>query len=193
MRQLLNLEPIWYNRLQNGLWRYISGIYATSEEATFARDLIRNRGIKDAFVVKYDDAGRRSFTRLMKEGEQQQRQQQEAAAEESRQEARGGRQVVSDESGDIRFMVQIAAYKDGAPFGMIDTYFTSLNIPFSRQRNNDGITVYITGSYSDYKSAEEYKNEIVRKGLSDAFVVAYSNNQRISIQQALNLLNESND
>ncbi|MCD4680641.1 MAG: hypothetical protein K8S00_09660, partial [Bacteroidales bacterium] len=55
VNQLMNVEPIYYSRMRNGNLRYISGVYGTRIEANLARDLIRNKGISDAFVIRYDD------------------------------------------------------------------------------------------------------------------------------------------
>ncbi|MCD4681209.1 MAG: hypothetical protein K8S00_12565, partial [Bacteroidales bacterium] len=94
---------------------------------------------------------------------------------------------------DVRFMVQIAAFREDMPLGMIDMYFKSLNIIISKHSNNEGMTVYTAGSFPDYASAEEYRNVIIERGIKDAFVVAYANQRRIPIQQALQLLNKSDN
>ncbi len=53
----------------------------------------------------------------------------------------------------------------------------------------DGLYKYTVGAFeNDFKSANEYKNEMRERGFPHAFVVAFQNNERISIDQALKLI-----
>ncbi|MCP4089072.1 MAG: hypothetical protein GY746_04685, partial [Gammaproteobacteria bacterium] len=125
VNQLKNVEPIYYDRMRNGYWRYISGVYGSRIEANLARDLIRNKGITDAFVVRYDDERRKTFTSLVAGSQEAAR-----AVERSDEGAGavvGGRDeqplvnnnFVGINTDDIRFMVQIAAFREDMPLGMI--------------------------------------------------------------------------
>lgn len=43
---------------------------------------------------------------------------------------------------------------------------------------------YLTGNFADYKEAIRYQNELVNKGVKDAFVVGYINGKRTTIKEA---------
>jgi hypothetical protein len=52
-KQLLNLTPVYYEVLPNGLTRYVCGKYASKSEAEAAKKAIVAKGIKGAFVVAF--------------------------------------------------------------------------------------------------------------------------------------------
>lgn len=52
----------------------------------------------------------------------------------------------------------------------------------------DNLYKYTTGNFkNDFKSANAYKNELRQKGFSNAFVVAFQNGERISLEKAIKL------
>jgi N-acetylmuramoyl-L-alanine amidase len=55
---------------------------------------------------------------------------------------------------------------------------------------HNGLFKYTTGNYSNLEAAEKYKKTVREKGFSDAFTVAFYNNDRVSIAKAKELLNE---
>ena len=46
----------------------------------------------------------------------------------------------------------------------------------------DGLTRYLGGSFNNYKQAADLKAQLMTKGYSDAFVVAYRNGERVNLQ-----------
>ncbi|HET7818601.1 MAG TPA: SPOR domain-containing protein, partial [Bacteroidia bacterium] len=60
--------------------------------------------------------------------------------------------------------------------------------PLNSEKTVDGFIRYTTGKFTDEKAAIKAKNNIVSKGIKDAFVVAYYNGKRISINQAKGLV-----
>ncbi|MCD4745224.1 MAG: SPOR domain-containing protein [Bacteroidales bacterium] len=52
--QLLNVKNLYYTKVVNGNWRYISGIYRNKKEAIAAKKEIINKGIIDAFIVVFN-------------------------------------------------------------------------------------------------------------------------------------------
>jgi N-acetylmuramoyl-L-alanine amidase len=52
----------------------------------------------------------------------------------------------------------------------------------------DNLYKYTVGSFvNDYKSANDYKNQLRKEGFESAFVVAFINNERVDLQKAINL------
>ncbi|MFN5182904.1 MAG: hypothetical protein ACK5D5_07745 [Bacteroidota bacterium] len=88
----------------------------------------------------------------------------------------------------LNFHIQIGAFNN-APgidyftraFGITDKIFTDMN---------DGLTKYMTGKFSDYKASRDHRENIKSKGVNGAFVTAYNSGKRITVQEALMLLNQ---
>jgi N-acetylmuramoyl-L-alanine amidase len=57
-----------------------------------------------------------------------------------------------------------------------------------KEYKQDNLYKYTIGDFkNDFKSANNYKNELRQKGFSNAFVVAFQNGERISLEKAIKL------
>jgi hypothetical protein len=54
----------------------------------------------------------------------------------------------------------------------------------------EGFTRYYMGEFHDLKSANEYREKLVKNGFEDACIVAYKNGDRITIKESLAILGE---
>jgi len=86
--------------------------------------------------------------------------------------------------GDVIFRVQILTNASKLP----------ANSPRFKGQNNvfeyvqDNLYKYAVGHFvNDYKSANEYKNQLRQDGFESAFVIAFINNERVDLQKAINL------
>ncbi len=86
--------------------------------------------------------------------------------------------------GDVIFRVQILTNPNKLP----------ANSPrFKGQKNvfeyfQDNLYKYAVGYFvNDYKSANEFKNQLRQEGFESAFVIAFINNERVDLQKAINL------
>ena len=83
----------------------------------------------------------------------------------------------------VYFRVQLAATKR----------FSDANQTYGKYRLSRPVLVeqlegwykYTAGSFTNYRQAQEFKNEAVGRGLSDAFIVAYKNGKRIDVMDGL--------
>lgn len=55
---------------------------------------------------------------------------------------------------------------------------------------SNGFTRYYMGEFKDLKSANDFKEQIIKSGFEDACIVAYKNGDRITIKESLTLLGE---
>lgn len=79
----------------------------------------------------------------------------------------------------ITFRVQIGAYR----FKLSNDVFTE--VPHLLMiEGSDGLTRYVSGSFTNIKDAAEHKIELLLKGFEGAFVTAYQNGKRITLKSA---------
>lgn len=62
-----DMTPVMGERLDNGLTRYTAGLFTTFDQAASAKDKVRGRGYRDAFVVAYRDGRRIPLGEAMRE------------------------------------------------------------------------------------------------------------------------------
>lgn len=86
------------------------------------------------------------------------------------------------------FCVQLGAYKEFVPIAMANRFlqFASKGVSIYRDQNS-GLTVYQVGVYVTYKDAQALKDDAIAKGINDAFIVAWHNGEKISIEEALKI------
>lgn len=78
------------------------------------------------------------------------------------------------------FKVQVGAFKNPLP----NEQFRGLT-PVIGQTTPNGYIRYMAGNFEQYESADAVKNDLRRLGYNDAFVVAYYNGQRITLNEAI--------
>jgi len=88
----------------------------------------------------------------------------------------------ANRSGTV-FRVQIGAYK----VVLNDEVFNGVKNVISF-KGNDGLTRYMTGSFTDYKDAVLYSQEMKARGFEDAFIVTFKDGEKV----ALNISIEKN-
>ncbi len=79
----------------------------------------------------------------------------------------------------ITFRVQIGAYRYKLSNGVFTDVPHLLMI-----EGNDGLTRYVSGSFTNIKDAAEHKIDLLLKGFEGAFVTAYQNGKRITLKAA---------
>lgn len=81
------------------------------------------------------------------------------------------------------YTVQIGVYSKPVPNSAL------FNIqPLNSQRTPTGYVRYSTGIFTSEEAAAVRRDEVVQMGIADAFVTAYFNGERITVEEALQLL-----
>jgi len=78
------------------------------------------------------------------------------------------------------YRIQIGAHKNK----LSDEIFKGIKNVVSF-KGKDGWIRYMTGSFNEYKKANDYLNEMRARGFEDAFIVTYKNGQRIGLYRAI--------
>ena len=87
----------------------------------------------------------------------------------------------------IIYKVQIGAFSQEIPVEMANKFLSVATKGVATYKDDSGMTIYTVGSLTDYIAADALKNEMVAAGLEDAFIVAYNDKQKISIEEAKRL------
>ncbi len=188
------LTPITGETRQNSKYiRYFVGLFNTYDAANTALPFIKNSGYRDAFVVAYKD-GQRVAVYLAKKENKQQSNYQELAQKETAlvlktvTNNKTNKQTSADKPNpsidlasvsETMYTVQIGAYKTQVSHSRLKNL-----MPLYNDVTSSGLIRYYVGKYVDFKQANQRKNEIRQAGIKDAFVTAFKNGKKISINQA---------
>jgi len=197
--------PIMGQRLANGITRYRAGLFRVYQEAKETRDLIREKGYGDAFVVIYVDGERltgaqaRQILAQARELENTSTDLAESAQAPKSEESADAtvKTANSDKPADyyndpeaaeakqveitqgLFYTVQVGVYSKPVKLDQVFN-LTELN----SELTSSGYIRYTSGRYANVQSASTRKNLVVEKGVTDAFITAYYNGKRISLNEA---------
>lgn len=90
--------------------------------------------------------------------------------------------------GGLIFQVQVGAYRNPIPQDLFGPY-----APIMGQKLDNGITRYRAGLFKKYNEAIQARNEIRAKGYTDAFVVVYVDGEKLTGEQARDILAQARE
>lgn len=176
---LFGLSPIIYDRLDNGLIRHLFGKFPTYASAVEVQNTIRRLGITDAFVTAYHNGRRISNTEagnLVASYEPEPGDITETLPEPS---------PITPEPRTItsgpEYFVQIGAYRQSIGpelrqrFSDIATKGELLEVT-----GETNLIIYRIGRITTYDDALEIRNNAINAGITDAFIIALINGERVS-------------
>ncbi|MFN3917333.1 MAG: SPOR domain-containing protein [Flavobacteriales bacterium] len=165
---------------EDGITRYYSGSFKSKSAATNRQLDMVSQGYQGSFIVAYKEGKRLTLKEAGFEVE--------ANAVDTKVETPTPMSDNIDKS-KIKFRVQVGAYKNEIPTEVLDVYLQVGNILPKRDLNS-GLVKYYTKAFSTYEEADGFKEEVIREGLYDAFVVGEFDNNIISTSEAFKLLNQ---
>ncbi len=195
-------DPMWAQRLSNGITRYMAGSFDAYDRAVDARDAIRGLGYEDAFVVRFVDGERVSGARPAAE---------DLAVERVRSNADrlpedGGSASIGTGTGasSSRGVTEVAiptrrediptwegvsgrvySVQVGAFRGVPDpAALVALGTLTREDAGPDGWLRLFSGRFDSEAEAVSHRDELKRNGRQDAFIVVYINGRRIPLSQA---------
>ncbi len=83
----------------------------------------------------------------------------------------------------VTYSVQVGAYRRMLAVSYFREAFSFKAIVNAEQ--HEGLNKYTTGIFNSYHAARDNRNEVRTIGIFDAFVIAYNNGKRITVQEAL--------
>ena len=204
-------DPMWAQKLANGITRYMAGSFDLYDPAVAARDAIRALGYADAFVVRFVDGERVRASRPEPELLAEERasvvgrdvlapRPVGAAMAEASGPAVDGSSSNASNAGagagalptrreDIPTWDGVAgrvySVQVGAFRGVPDAEaMAALGTLTREDAGSDGWLRLFSGRFATQAEAEAHRSELKGQGRNDAFIVVYINGRRIPLAQA---------
>lgn len=156
--------------------RYLAGNFESYKEANELKQKIVENGFSGAFIVAYDREERVAVPgvnpNIIKSTDVQSKEDKVSNTSEY-------------DKSKLLILVQVGLYKGDIPQDL-KTLFNSLP-DITRQVTPHGVVRYMTGKFNNLSEAAAYKEELITKGFDGAFLVAYYDNERITIQKAIEI------
>lgn len=90
----------------------------------------------------------------------------------------------------VVFKVQIGAFKDEVPIDIANKFLKIAGKGIKNYKDEAGLTIYTVGTFKTYDDAVKAKGEVAAEGITDAFIVAYNDGKKISVDEANQLINK---
>jgi cell division septation protein DedD len=94
--------------------------------------------------------------------------------------------TANNKSTNIVYKVQLGAFKNEVPVDIMNKYLTIADKGIANFKSGE-LTIYTVGNYTQLSAAEAVKLEVIAKGITDAFVIALNNGEKISLEEAKKL------
>lgn len=151
----------------DGMIRYVVGHFGFRKQAESLLKAIKQKGYHDAFIVDVNKQKKFSREVIMVDNVSLRQQL----------------------NGDVVLKVQLGAFRDSIPNELAGLY---LSIDGIETKDQDDLTIFITGSFSSYGMAADYRDEIKNMGVPGCFVVAFNKGKKIPLRQAKSYLRKQN-
>lgn len=183
--QLKNVKPVNSEKLGNGTIRYSTGIYDNLASATEAKNKIVAIGIGDAFVTAYHNGKRITIAEANDlAGKNTAKASVPSPSSTGAGNSAAGSGTENREETGIVFRVKLGSYSEEVPLEVSGIILEFSRDDSKQEKDNSGNTVYYSGPFPDFSSAEKHKNSAVEKGLANAIVEAFNKGEKMDIDEA---------
>ena len=185
---LKKLMPLFTEQIKTNLYRFTSDHYNDYSSADSIKRVARNGGVKDAFIVVYRNGVQASLASVPRAerkiiGSSSASTSLETTPEDGQKNLNVNlasiAPTVKDEK--IIYRVQLGAFKNNIPFSSVVTFLTVADKGITQLTDDRGLHIFYAGNSASFSSASLLKEEIISKGITDAFVVALKDGKRIPI------------
>ncbi len=188
-------KPLSYNIFEgvdvidfkdNGGTYYFVNAPNNHQDALIKQAEMRARGFEDAFLVTFNNGERITVSKAIVK-EKKIRKKRKEKKEEEEEEEEEEETIEETPTFEIKFIVQIGVWGEELDSKTQD----NLNkIGRTNKVHHNGVLYkYLAGKYNSLTEAEFRKSEVAQSGFSDAFIYAEKDGERISVQEAVRLLN----
>ncbi|MFT6210918.1 MAG: hypothetical protein ACJATE_001545 [Bacteroidia bacterium] len=147
----------------HGVYRYVIGNFNFRSQAEKMLDVVKGVGYADAFIVNITDEERYPLEVV----------------------ALDQRSPKAQIRGDVDYRIQLAAFKESLPDESAQFY---LMIDSISEISLENLTLLTVGNYKSYGHALERRDELRLVGFKDAFIVAFNEGKKVTIEDARQFL-----
>lgn len=192
-RGLQTLTPLFTEKIRNNLYRFTSDHFINYASADSMKRIARREGVKDAFIVVYRN-GVQSALASVPVSERNTRstiaipepvvsQPEEKTESKSTPSANTNTLPAFPSAtitgGAIIYRVQLGAFRNNIPFTAVVSFLNVADKGITQQTDDRGLHIFYAGTCNKFSEAATLKEEIVSKGVTDAFVVALQDGKRV--------------
>lgn len=163
--------------------RYISGDFQSYVEADNHKKEIVKKGFGEACVVAYTDGQRietpGSKSNIITQDDLSNKVEEVAYSDV----------IPTYQLNKVSIMVQVGLFRGEIPAELNERYSGLPDL--TKQVTNYGVIRYMTGDFKNTSEAAAYKEELIKTGFPDAFLVAYYANQRVTMQEIVEILKKA--
>ncbi|MAW65707.1 MAG: hypothetical protein CMD18_05870 [Flavobacteriales bacterium] len=179
LAQFPNLEMEIYGKYK----RYISGDFQTYLEADNHKKEIAEKGFGEACVVAYNDG-----QRVETPGSESNVITQDDLTNKV-DKPTDSPVIPAYQLSKVSIMVQVGLFRGEIPAELSERYSALPDL--TKQVTNYGVIRYMTGDFKNTSEAAAYKEELIKTGFPDAFLVAYYANQRVTMQEIVQIIKKA--
>jgi hypothetical protein len=143
----------------HGVYRYVIGNFVFKSQAQKMLEVVKRTGYLDAFIVNITDEERYPMEVV----------------------ALDQKSPKAQIRGEVEYRIQLAVFKESMSDESARYY---LLVDSISEINLEGLTLLTVGSYNSYDNAIERMAELRQMGFKDAFVVAFNEGRKVSIDDA---------
>ncbi len=173
------INDLRIEQINDKLFRFSSGRYPDYASADLSRKKIVQDGVKDAFVIVYKNGN----YEVVKDASLLSANNKPAETNKSATNTLDIKPV--EKTSELVFKVQIGAYKRNLPFNKIESYLAFNDRGITTQTDERGLHIFYVGSFDSFGNAEILRQEALKKGVTDAFVIALQNGKRVPISEEM--------
>jgi len=164
-------------KTEDGLYKYTTGSFHTFDEAAKHKIEMISKGFQGAFIVAFRDGKRVALTDVgaIPAGKKNPNDSDNVQAAPVKKEL-------------VSFKVQIGVFKNEPPADLKEKFNSIQGV--QQAATSSGMIRYTAGSFQTLEEAEKLKEQLKKKGIDGAFVVAFFKNDLISIPEAQELLKQ---
>jgi cell division protein FtsN len=191
---LRTLMPLFTEKIRTNLFRFTTDHYVDYAAADSMRRIARNEGVKDAFIVVYRNGVQSALSsvplaerKVRITSTSNQIATTNSAASQNQDVTRNNSTSVATATGDekVTYKVQLGAFKNNIPFSSVVSFLSVADKGITELTDDRGLHIFYAGNVSSYSAAVAMRDEIVQKGVTDAFVVALKNGKRVVITEEM--------
>jgi hypothetical protein len=164
---------------EKNLYRYFSGRFDNYADALIRRNTIRSEFYNDAFIKSYKDGEEIELLSLIET---------EVDVESSSNAGLGQTSATEEVDYAATNISSLQGVYYTVQLGVFSRVRTSALLfgisPLYHRKTNNGFWVYYSGIFTTIANAESKRQAVVEQGIEDAFVVAFSNGEEITLAEA---------